>query len=143
MKPRSIPFLFAATLAALIAPSAAVAAPDGKAVFERNCSACHSVQPPPKSAPPIVPIAMRYRRAFPSKAEGVAHMAAFMKNPSKEASRIDTDAIERFGLMPPMGMLSPAELEAVASWVWEQGSSARRGAGTGAGRGQGGGGNCR
>ncbi|ABB24822.1 c-type cytochrome [Pelodictyon luteolum] len=122
--------------AGLILSAAAVdcfaAAPDGKAVFERNCSVCHSVAPPPKSAPPIIPIASRYRAKFSSKAEGVKAMTAFMQSPSKAASVIEAQAIERFGLMPAMSALSEADLRAAAGWVWDQG-----GAGMGPGRGAG------
>lgn len=116
----------------------ATTVPDGKALFERNCSVCHSVNPPPKSAPPIVPIASAYHRQFPSKAAGVSHMAAFMKTPSKASSKVDPEAITRFGLMPPMA-LGDAELKAVAAWVWDQyNPNMGKGPGSGAGAGQGG-----
>jgi len=101
------------------AAEGATTAAEGKAIFERNCSVCHSVSPPPKSAPPIMPIAAVYHRQFPDKAEGVKYMAAFMKSPAKEKSKVDPEAINRFGLMPPMA-LGDAELDAVAGWVWDQ-----------------------
>lgn len=117
----------------------ATTAQNGKAVFERNCSVCHSVNPPPKSAPPIVPIASRYHQQFPSRTAAVTHMAAFMKAPSKAASRVGQEAITRFGLMPPMA-LGDTELKAVAEWVWEQyNPDANTGMRKGSGQG---GGNC-
>lgn len=129
----------------MLAPASAECStkiPDGKAVFERNCSVCHSINPPPKSAPPIVPIASSYHRQFSSKTAGINHMVAFMKSPSKAASKVDPDAISRFGLMPQM-TLSDAELKAVAGWVWDQ-YNPNRGTGQGFGKGAGmGGGNCR
>jgi mono/diheme cytochrome c family protein len=116
--------------------------PDGKAVFERNCSVCHSVNPPPKSAPPIVPIAASYHRKFASKAAGVSHMAAFMRSPSKATSKVDPEAIARFGLMPAM-TLDEEELQAVAGWVWDQYSTnTKKGTGMGTSSGNGDG-NCR
>ncbi len=124
-------------LAAFPAPPAAMAA-DGRALFEKNCSACHSVMPPPKSAPPITPIASRYRQAFATRQEGVAHMVAFLKSPSKEKMVADRQALERFGLMPPM-QLGDRELRAVAEWVWEQGGTGGWGPGSGRGSCQGGG----
>ena len=125
-----------------LSASPAAAAADGKTVFDRNCSVCHSVMPPPKSAPPIVPIASRYHQAFPSKKEGVAHMVSFLKAPSKEKMVADKQALDRFGLMPPMA-LSDGELNAVAGWVWDQGASGGWGPGSGAGRGRGPGGGIR
>lgn len=127
-------------ITALAAAPASAASPDGKLVFDKNCSVCHSIMPPPKSAPPIVPIASRYRQQFSSKTQGVDRMVAFMKSPSKEKVLADPQAITRFGLMPPM-QLSDAELKAVAGWVWDQGTTGGwgPGSGRGAGRGQG---NC-
>jgi len=102
------------------AAEGATTAAEGKAIFERNCSVCHTINPPPKTAPPIGPIAGRYRQKFSSKTSGVASMVNFLKAPSREKSVVDPDAIERFGLMPPMPGLSDTELHAVAGWIWDQ-----------------------
>jgi cytochrome c len=108
------------------------AVPDGATVFERNCSVCHSIAPPPKTAPPIAPLANKYHQRFQTKAEGVAHLMAFLKKPDKQKS-IDPQAITRFGLMPAIA-LPDAELRAVAEWFWNQSNPAF---GPGGGRGQG------
>ncbi len=108
------------------------AVPDGAKIFERNCSVCHSVAPPPKTAPPIAPLANKYRQRFQTKEAGVAHLMAFLKKPDKQKS-IDPQAITRFGLMPAIS-LPDAELRAVAAWFWEQSNPAF---GSGGGRGQG------
>ncbi|TLU84327.1 MAG: cytochrome c [Chlorobium sp.] len=97
---------------------AATKALDGQTIFNKNCSACHSVNPPPKLAPPITPLASRYHLSFKTKKDGVNHLAAYLKLPKKEDS-IDPQAITRFGLMPPVA-LSAAELNVVAAWVWDQ-----------------------
>lgn len=117
----------------------ASAAVDGKAVFEKNCSVCHSLTPPPKSAPPIMPISARYHQRFSSRDEGVRHMADFIKSPSKEKVLADQQAITRFGLMPAMP-LSKEEAQAVAEWVWDQNASGQWRPGMGPGRGAGRGG---
>lgn len=119
-------------LLALGFSATASAAVDGKAVFDRNCSVCHSVTPPPKSAPPILPISARYHQRFSSRAEGIRHMADFIKSPAKAKVLADQQAITRFGLMPPVP-LSPAELNAVAAWVWDQYSGGQWGSGMGQG----------
>jgi len=108
--------------------------PDGETIFTRNCSVCHSVNPPPKAAPPVVPLANRYHMKFPSKAEGVAHMVAFLKKPDR-LKAVDPQAVSRFGLMPAIP-LTDAELKAVSGWFWDQYNPAM-GGGRGAGRSQG------
>lgn len=120
-------------------PETASAAEDGKAVFDKNCSVCHSVAPPPKSAPPILPISARYHQRFSSRDEGIRYMADFIKSPTKEKMLADQQAMTRFGLMPPVP-LSPEELNAVSAWVWDQYTGSNWGPGSGRGRGAGKGG---
>ena len=90
---------------------------DGQAIFTKNCSVCHSVNPPPKSAPPIAPLASRYHIKFKNKKDGVDHIVAYLKSPDEKRA-IEPQAIARFGLMPASPLL-PAELRAVAEWVWD------------------------
>jgi len=113
-------FVIAGVLALPVLQNAEAASTEGSAVFTRNCSVCHTFNPPPKTAPPIGPIAGQYHRKFTSKAEGVDYMVNFLKTPSKEKSIMPAGAIERFGLMPPMAGLSEEDLKAVAGWVWDQ-----------------------
>ena len=113
---------------------AATSVQNGKAVFDKNCSVCHSVMPPPKNAPPITPLASRYHQKFNTKKEGVNHLVAYLKSPNKNAA-IDPQAISRFGLMPALVLPDP-ELRAVAEWVWDQ-YNPNMGMGRGMGMGQG------
>jgi mono/diheme cytochrome c family protein len=101
-----------------VSAQAATSTPDGQAIFDKSCSVCHSVNPPPKSAPPIVPIASRYHMQFKSKAEGVNHLVAYMKSPDSKKA-VDPQAVARFGLMPAV-QLPEQELRTVAGWVWDQ-----------------------
>ena len=107
---------------------------DGQAIFDRNCSVCHAINPPPKSAPPIVGVVSRYRMKFKTKKDGVNHMAAFLKLPN-EQDAVEPQAITRFGLMPPSPLSEP-ELRAVAGWVWDQYNSATGACGNFSGRGR-------
>ena len=106
----------------------------GQEIFTRNCSVCHSVAPPPKSAPPIIPLANRYHLKFQTKKEGVNHIVAYLKSPNKNTA-IDPQAIARFGLMPAQS-LQDSELRSVAEWVWDQ-YNANMGMGQGMGQGRG------
>ncbi|MEI8186347.1 MAG: cytochrome c [Chlorobiaceae bacterium] len=91
---------------------------DGKAIFDKNCSVCHSIMPPPKTAPPIIPLASRYHQKYSTKKDGVNHLVTYLKSPNKE-NAIHPQAITRFGLMPALH-LPDSELRAVAEWVWDQ-----------------------
>ncbi len=108
---------------------------DGKGIFIENCSVCHSIAPPPKSAPPIMPLASRYHMKFKTKKEGVDHLVAYMKSPNKEKS-VDVQAVTRFGLMPAISM-ADADLRVVAEWVWDQYNPNMGMGGSGQGRGMG------
>ena len=117
---------------------AATSTSDGKAIFAKNCSVCHSVMPPPKTAPPITPLASHYHQKYSTKKDGVNHLVAYLKSPNKDKA-IDPQAITRFGLMPAQP-LPDAELRAVAEWVWDQynpNMGMGRGMGMGMGRGRG------
>lgn len=94
-------------------------ADDGKAIYQKNCSACHSLKPPPKMAPPIVGIAAHYHEAFKEKDAAIAHMVQFMQAPDSTKSKLEAQAITRFGLMPAMP-LSEKELHTVSEWLWNQ-----------------------
>ena len=100
------------------AANATTTALDGKAIFTKNCSICHSINPPPKLAPPITPLSSRYHMQFQKKEDGIRHIMAFVKLPDKK-NAIDPQAITRFGLMAPVS-LPDKELRAVAEWVWDQ-----------------------
>ncbi len=106
---------------------------DGGAIFTRSCSVCHSVNPPPKSAPPVVPLANRYHLKYQTKAQGVAAIAAFLKKPDRNRA-VDQQAVTRFGLMPVIP-LTDAERTAVSGWFWDQYNSSM-GGGRGVGGGQ-------
>lgn len=95
------------------------APPSGKAIYQKNCSMCHSLKPPPKSAPPIVGMAAHYHEAFKDKDAAVEHMVKFMQAPDSSKSKLERFAITRFGLMPAMP-LSEEELRAVSGWLWDQ-----------------------
>lgn len=101
-----------------VSAQAATSTPDGQAIFDKNCSVCHSISPPPKSAPPIVPMASRYHMQYKSKADGINHLVAYMKSPDRKTA-VDLQAIARYGIMPAMP-LPDQELRVVAGWVWDQ-----------------------
>ncbi|NTW49468.1 MAG: cytochrome c [Chlorobiales bacterium] len=95
------------------------APPSGKAIYQKNCSVCHSLKPPPKMAPPIVGMAAHYRDAFTDKDAAITHMVQFMQAPDSSKSKLEPQAIARFGLMPVIP-LSEKELRTVSEWLWNQ-----------------------
>jgi cytochrome c len=107
---------------------------DGKAIFDRNCSVCHSMNPPPKSAPPIIGVISRYHMKFQRKEDGVNHLVTYLKEPDAN-NAVEPQAITRFGLMPA-SPLSVVELRAVAEWVWDQYNPAMGTCGGSRGRGR-------
>lgn len=116
-----IHWAIAAGCLALAAPAAGQQPADqhaeGRAVFEMVCAMCHSVQPPPKAAPPMSHAAAYYAQHFADADSAAAAIVAYLKAPSAETSRMPAHAIERFGLMPSQAHLRDAQLQAVARYV--------------------------
>lgn len=108
-------------LAAGITASASAAPVNGGGadLFQHNCSVCHSMKPPPKTAPPVLGIALHYREAFADRQKAVEHMVRFMQKPDASHSKLEPAAVKRFGLMPAMAM-SPDDLKLVSEWFWDQ-----------------------
>lgn len=100
-------------------PSAASAQPTGKELYEQHCSACHSMTPPPKSAPPIVGLSHFYHKAFEDREAGVRHIMSFIAKPEAAKSKLRAPAIPRFGLMPSVE-LGERDLRTVSEWLWDQ-----------------------
>jgi cytochrome c len=88
--------------------------PEGAQIFQLVCAMCHSVNPPPKAAPPISHAAAYYLRRHGEVDAAMAAMVTFLKEPSAETSAMPPHAVERFGLMPPQDHLTDAQLRAVA-----------------------------
>jgi mono/diheme cytochrome c family protein len=90
----------------------------GQAVFDQICVACHTVQPPPNLAPPMMGIAGHYRDAFTDRDEAVAAMVAYIQSPDSAKSQLGAEAFRRFGIMAPLP-LPEADLRAAAAWIWD------------------------
>jgi len=91
---------------------------NGKDLYERHCSACHSMTPPPKSAPPIVGLSHFYHQAFDDREKGVRHITEFVAKPDAANSKLRAPAIPRFGLMPAVE-LDARDLRTVSEWLWD------------------------
>ena len=110
------------------------AAADGKAIFDGACASCHFARRDPQRrdemiAPPIDMMSARIRQLSGSDREVfVARVVAYVKAPSAEKSA-DPNAIQRFGLMPPIGdtfpQLTDTDLRAVAEWMYDAHGSVR------------------
>lgn len=74
----------------------------GKQIVSTLCSACHTEQPPPRTAPPLSHVARRYRMMAGDGDAALARMTAWIAAPSKDRSLMPAMAIDRFGLMAPL-----------------------------------------
>lgn len=113
-------------MAALL-PAAAVAQ-DGRAVFDKACANCHFERRDPARmnemvAPPMDMMAVHVREAVNNdRSAFVRRVVGYIKAPSAETA-VDAMAIQRFGLMPPIGDTFPdltdADLTLVAGWIYD------------------------
>lgn len=118
---KRLTILLAGTALLLPAPEAAHAADTGSGgqeLYRRHCSSCHSMTPPPETAPPVVGLAHFYHKAFDDREAGIRHIMEFIAHPEPGKSKLRAPAIARFGLMPPVE-LPKEELRRVAEWLWD------------------------
>jgi cytochrome c len=114
-------FLFATSTALWFSaahPANASAQTTGQELYEQHCSACHSMLPPPKSAPPIAGLSHFYHQAFDDREAGVRHIMDFVAKPEASKSKLRAPAISRFGLMPAVE-LNARDLRTVSEWLWD------------------------
>lgn len=90
-------------------------------VFVERCGACHTLEPPPRNAPPLRGIIRNYRSKFPEHADFIAAITAFTANPT-EKTAIMSHAVQRFGLMPKLPFAAD-ELQLLAEWFWRRSAS--------------------
>jgi len=103
-------------------------------VFDRACGTCHFKQRDPARrdemiAPPMDMMAAHLRQVTgPDRAVFVARVLDFIKAPA-EAKAVDAMAVQRFGLMPPIGdtfpELTDGQLNAVANWIFDRFATAQ------------------
>jgi mono/diheme cytochrome c family protein len=113
--PLQTPVLDSAARAAL-ADSAEIAR--GQAVYRVSCSECHTIQPPPLTAPPLADISRRYRELFADREDALRYLIDYTSAPDLANARLDQRHLDEWGLMPSVN-LPENDLHAVARWVWE------------------------
>ena len=108
--------LFAAGVSPLAAQAGAPDA-DGAEVFQMVCSMCHTVNPPPKAAPPMSHATGFYLRQHETVEAAATAIVAYLKQPDSTRSALPAHAITRFGMMPSQAHLTDVQLDAVARYV--------------------------
>lgn len=112
-------------------PATAMAADHGATVFEETCAACHRESLSAAEtdhvedllAPPMNLLTTIIRKKTGnSEAAFVAHVVDFTFDPAEEKIKAMPDALQRFGLMPPIETIDPtisrADIAAVAQWLF-------------------------
>lgn len=107
----------------------------GKQIFETVCAACHTVNPPPDSAPPMAHVVRHLRMELETQEAFAEHVRSYVSAPEADRSLLPPMAIERFGLMGALP-LGDSILTDVAAYIWTLADSARSGRGMGMGAGQ-------
>lgn len=112
---------------------AATGADRGATVFAETCSACHlesmsaektetadSLRAPPMN---LLTTIIR-KKTGNSEAAFIAHVTDFTVQPAREKVKALLEAVDRFGLMPPIADTTPSvtsdDLRAVARWLYSR-----------------------
>lgn len=89
----------------------------GEEVFRSLCSECHSLNPPPKLAPPMSLIAAAVRQATEDRRAFTDHVVGYVQAPSEDRSLMPAEAIRNFGLMPAQ-TVGRERLLSAAAYMW-------------------------
>ncbi|MBR9972644.1 hypothetical protein [Magnetospirillum sulfuroxidans] len=126
--------VLAFSLLSMLALALPAAAEQPEEIFDRACGTCHFKQRDPARrdemiAPPMDMMAAHLRQVTgPERAVFVARVLDFIKAPA-EAKAVDAMAVQRFGLMPPIGdtfpELTDGQLNAVANWIFDRFATAQ------------------
>jgi mono/diheme cytochrome c family protein len=108
----------------------------GEAVYQEICSECHSVQPPPRLAPPLSHVGRMVKSRVDDREAFTRHIVTYVQAPSEERSLLPAEAIRRFGLMPAQ-TLPEHQIADAAAYVWILADSAQGGMDHGGGMGEG------
>lgn len=114
-------------LVAVVQPSAA-AETDPERLFLETCGTCHFARRDPARmsemvAPPMDMMSAHVRAAIGDDRDTfIAWVLDWVRAPSEQKS-VDAMAIQRFGLMPPIGDTFPdlkdEDIKAVAGWIYD------------------------
>jgi len=115
--------LLALGIVLFLSPSVQAEA-SGADLFKAKCASCHvSDRPSDIStlvAPPAMGVMRHVKMVYGTKDEAVKFITEYTLNPDKNKSACRDDKIKRFGLMPSQkGNVTVAELETIASWMYE------------------------
>lgn len=89
----------------------------GEQVYELVCSACHTLDPPPDSAPPMRHVVRHLRRDLTTFEAFSEHVQSYVPAPDAERSMLPPMAIERFGVMAPLPLADDV-LHSAAAYLW-------------------------
>ena len=87
----------------------------GALLFNGNCATCHHIHKA-SSAPTIIEIQKRYKKAFPDKKQFVEYMSKWVVNPNA-ATSLMSDKIAKYGLMPHLGFDTSTTRE-IAEYIY-------------------------
>ncbi len=90
----------------------------GEELYTMYCSACHSLEPPPKAAPPVRGLIRQYVEHYETEDKFVDAIVDFVLEPEDRES-LCTPARERFGDMPELP-IAKGDLKKIAAWFWEE-----------------------
>ncbi len=97
---------------------------EGEKIFDEKCMACHLKTVPTDTsnlvAPAVNGVMRHVKMEYPKKSVGVAFIADYVVNPTKQKAICKPQKIKRFGLMPSQkGNITKKELQIVANWLFD------------------------
>lgn len=89
----------------------------GQAIHEEVCAQCHTLEPPPLTAPTLNEISARYHEVYQEPLEAIDHLSEYIRQPVPGSSHLPQATLDEWGVMPPQA-LPDEDRRAAAYYVW-------------------------
>ena len=118
--------IFTAVLLIMVSPFSVAGDSDGESIYKKICAECHVMQmgwqikdKTGLKAPPFPGVTKTVRRIYNNEDQFVEFVSQYIKNPTRNRSKMKDAVFDRFGLMPNIGAsMSQEERETIAKWMF-------------------------
>jgi mono/diheme cytochrome c family protein len=114
------------TISILVISTLSLMASDGKALLEKNCASCHTLDIPTAEtmptfkAPAMEAVGLHLKLAMNKREDIKSFIFDYVLNPDASKSVCESNKVQKFGVMPSQkGKVSKEDLDKIANYIIE------------------------